>query len=106
MAKRADTTVEDIRPTELPAFRRSQRFENAKNVIQIAMMVMFAVSLFIFLILLIISGVSQYVLPDTEGVRALSKLFVEIAENAKTVALFALGFFFREYLSAKLIGGK
>ena len=106
MAKKADTTVEDIRPTELPAFKRSQRFEEAKNVIQIALMVMLAGALLIFLILLIVAGVTQYVLPDTEGVRALSKLFVEVAENAKTVALFALGFFFREYLNAKWVSGR
>ena len=65
-----------------------------------------ALALFVFLILVILAGVTQNFLPDTEGVRSLSKLFTEIAGNAKTVALFGLGFFFREYLNAKWVGGK
>jgi len=47
----------------------------------------------------------NYFLPDTDGVRALAQLFIEITTNAKAVALFALGFFFREYLTAKGLNG-
>ena len=103
MAKK--TTVEDIRQADLPAFRRTQWFEYAKISIQIFLMGILALALFAFLILIIIAGVTEW-LPRTEGQQALLKLFVEIAANAKTVALFALGFFFREYLNAKGISSK
>ncbi|MEK7551922.1 MAG: hypothetical protein AAB534_00750 [Patescibacteria group bacterium] len=99
-------TIDDIRSTELPAFRRIQWFETAKTTIQIFLMCILALSLLAFLILLIIAGVTQDVLPDIAGVRALSQLFVEIALNAKAVALFALGFFFREYLNNSKIAVK
>lgn len=68
-------------------------------------MVVLALALCVFLVLIIIAGVTQSKLPDTEGVRALQKLFVEITSNAKTVVLFGLGFFFREYLNGRLMGG-
>lgn len=97
------TTIDDIRLTQLPAFRRTQWFETTKTAIQIFLMAILALALFVFLVLLIIAGISLHILPDTEGSRALSQLFVEIAANAKTVALFALGFFFREYLNTKNI---
>jgi hypothetical protein len=107
MAKnpKSGTVVDSIPDSNLPAFRRTQWFETAKIAIQIFLMAILAFALFIFLILIILAGVTQ-ILPDTEGVRALSKLFTEIAGNAKTVVLFALGFFFREYLSARYVGGK
>lgn len=106
MAKKAPQTLDYIRETDLPAFRRSQWFETAKTSIQIFLMSILALALFVFLILVILAGVTQYILPDTEGVRALSQLFSEIAGNAKAIALFALGFFFREYLTAKNINAK
>lgn len=96
----AKKDLDDIRSTELPAWKRSQWFETAKTCIQIFLMGIFALSLLVFLILLIIAGVTSW-LPDTEGSRSLSILFTEVAANAKTVTLFALGFFFREYLNAK-----
>ena len=97
--------IDTIPDADLQGFRRTQWFETAKVSIQIFLMGTFALALFIFLILIILAGVTQS-LPDTEGVRALSKLFTEITGNAKTVVLFALGFFFREYLNARLISGK
>lgn len=102
MAKK--TTIDNIRETELPAFRRTQWFETAKTFIQIFLMSILALALLVFLVLLIIASVTENVLPDTAGVRALSQLFVEIAANAKAVALFALGFFFREYLNGASLG--
>lgn len=92
--------------SDFSAYRRSQRFETVKNYIQIFLMAIMAIFLFVFILLIIIAGITVYILPDTEGVRALSKLFTEITINAKTVALFALGFFFREYLNAKGISEK
>jgi Na+-driven multidrug efflux pump len=104
--KKQEQNIEEIRPTQLSTFKRTERFENAKNVIQICLMAILAIALFIFLILLILAGVTVRVLPDTEGVQALTQLFIEITVNAKTVGLFALGFFFREYLSVKGIPTK
>lgn len=103
--KQESKTLDDIPQTDLPSWRRSQLFETAKTVIQIALMAVIAIALCVFLILMIFAGVTT-LLPDTEGARALSKLFTEIAANAKTVVLFALGFFFREYLLTKGIGTK
>lgn len=102
MAKKKEPTlVESIREADLPAFKRTQSFETAKVLIQIFLMAVLALSLFVFLLLTITAGVTSGFLPDTEGVQALTKLFSEIAGNAKAIALFALGFFFREYLNAK-----
>ncbi len=106
MAKKPPIVVEDFRPTEISAFRRIQWFETAKTIIQIALMSGLALALFVFVVLLILAGVTVGVLPQTEGVSALSNLFQEVAVNAKAVALFALGFFFREYLSAKSVNSK
>ena len=103
--RKQPTLVDSIPEADLPAFRRTQWFESAKISIQIFLMAILALALLVFLILIILAGVTQF-LPDTEGVIALSKLFAEIAGNAKTVALFALGFFFREYLNTKMISGK
>ena len=102
MAKKVVTTINDIRPIDLPAFRRNQWFETAKTIIQIVLMSVLVLALLVFLILVVMSGTSN-LLPVTDGTQALSKLFVEIAANAKTVVLFALGFFFREYLNGKNI---
>lgn len=103
MAKKSTitTTLEEIRPADLPAFRRTQWFETTKTAIQIFLMAVLALGLLAFLILTILAGVTVNILPITDGTVALSHLFSEIAVNAKTVALFALGFFFREYLSLK-----
>jgi len=98
----AKKTIEFIRSTDLPAFRRTQWFETAKTIIQIVLMAMLALALLVFLTLLIFAGVT-HTLPDTEGTQALAKLFTEIAANAKTVVLFALGFFFREYLNKNFL---
>ena len=98
--------VDYIPETDLPAFRRGQWFETAKITIQIFLMWIFAIGLFTFLLLVILAGVTVNILPNTDGERSLSLLFQEIASNAKAVALFALGFFFREYLNAKLVNGK
>lgn len=105
MAKKSPTIVEDIPPLDLRNFERTQWFETAKTIIQIFLMAILAVSLCAFLVLIILAGVTK-ILPDTEGVQALSKLFAEIAANAKTVAIFALGFFFREYLNARSVNNK
>ncbi len=95
------TIVDSIPETDLPEWRRSQWFETWLLIIQIILMIILAVALIAFLVLVILAGVTQHILPDTEGVRALSKLFSEIAINAKSVALILLGFFFRDYLNAK-----
>lgn len=95
------TVVNDIPEAVLQNFRRTQWFETAKTIIQISLMGVLAFALLVFLVLIILAGITQGLLPDTEGVHALSSLFAEIAGNAKTVALFALGFFFREYLNAR-----
>src|SRR3989344_8857328 len=101
MAKKPPIIVEDFRSTEISAFRRTQWFETAKIIIQIFLMGAFAIAVFVFLVLLLLTGVTSTIFPDTAGVRALSKLFEEVALNAKAVGLFALGFFFREYLHFK-----
>lgn len=102
MAKKTNPIdIDDIRPADLPAFRRAQWFETAKTGIQIFLMGVCALVLFAFFILLFLAGVTTRVLPQTDGVNALSQLFIEVTMNAKTVFLFALGFFFREYLNAK-----
>ncbi len=100
MAPKNPVKVENLPPSVLNAFKRTQWFETAKTIIQIILMSIFALGLLCFMVLLILAGVSQNILPDTEGVRALSNLFAEVANNAKAVGLFALGFFFREYLKA------
>lgn len=106
MPKKAKPAVIDSIPeADLPGFKRTQWFETTKTAIQIFLMAVFALSLTAFLVLVILAGVTN-VLPDTAGTQALTKLFVEIATNAKTVALVALGFFFREYLSAIKLGKK
>ncbi len=92
-------SLDDIRSTDLPSYKRIQWFETAKTIIQIVLMSVLVIALLIFLIFVILAGTSNF-LPNTEGVQALSRLFVEIAANAKAVVLFALGFFFREYLNA------
>jgi hypothetical protein len=104
--KRPRAYVDSIPDTNIQNYRRSQWFENAKIVIQIALMWALAVALIAFLILVLVAGITRAILPDTEGVQALSALFVEIAQNAKAVGLFALGFFFREYLLARGMNGK
>ena len=96
-------TFDELSPGNLSAFRRSQWFENAKLGIQIFLMIIGALVLTAFLILMVLVGVTQNLFPDTEGTRALSKLFTETTANAKNVALFAVGFFFREYLASKNI---
>lgn len=101
MAKPKPQIVESIPFADLPAYRRTQWFETAKTGIQIFLMWVFALFVFVFLLLTILAGVTSFILPDTEGVRALSLLFTEIAGNAKAVGLFAIGFYFREYLNAK-----
>lgn len=103
MAKNRTKTsyVDYIPDADLPAFKRTQWFETSKIAIQIFLMCVFAVSLFAFILLIILAGVTNGVLSNTLGVRALSELFIEITANAKTVVLFALGFFFREYLNTK-----
>lgn len=106
MAKRPTITIDDIRFSDPQAFRRTQWFETAKTIIQIVLMSILVLALTTFLVLLIIAGVTQNILAQTDGVQALSKLFVEVAANAKTVVLFALGFFFREYLNARNIADK
>ena len=101
MPKPKPQIFESIPSADLPAYRRTQWFETAKTYIQIFLMWVFALFVFAFILLTILAGVTSYVLPDTEGVRALSFLFTEIAGNAKAVGLFAIGFYFREYLNAK-----
>lgn len=93
--------IDIARDVDLRAFKRTQWFENTKTGIQIFLMAILAIALIAFLILIILAGVTQNFLPNTEGVQSLSKLFIEITTNAKTVVLFALGFFFREYLNSK-----
>jgi len=99
--KTKPTIVDSIPETDLPAWRRSQFFETGLLIIQIILMIILAFALITFLVFVILAGVTQNVLPDTEGVRALSKLFSEITLNAKSVALILIGFFFRDYLNAK-----
>lgn len=94
-------TFEELTHADLSAFRRSEWFETSKLGIQILLMVALAIGLVVFLVLVILAGVTQGYLPDTKGVQALSSLFIEIASNAKAVAIFALGFFFREYLNSR-----
>jgi|SRR3989344_2545272 len=98
--KTKSVEIDNIAPANLENFRKNQ-FANAKTKIQIFLMWLLAWSLVIFLFLLILVGVAEDLLPPTEGVKALSRLFVEIAANAKAVALVCLGFFFREYLSSR-----
>lgn len=107
------TIVDSIQETDLPAWRRSQWFENAKLIIQIILMAIISLALVIFLTLMLAAGVlpscsinSGLCLPDTAGVKALSTLFIDVVGNAKAIALFALGFFFKEYLNATGIGKK
>lgn len=101
MAKKTTVTnVDEIRPTDIGSFKRTENFETAKTNIQIFLMGVLALALFVFLALTIVAGVTE-ILPNTRGVQALATLFEEIAANAKAVTLFALGFFFREYLIAK-----
>lgn len=95
--------IDHIFSADLADFRRTQLFEDAKTTIQIFLMITLAAALFVFLSLTIIAGVFT-VLPDTEGTKALSKLFVDITLNAKAVGLVCFGFFFREYLSARKLG--
>jgi len=94
-------SVDSIPEGSLQAFRRSQWFEDAKTYIQIFLMWVFAIGLVVFMLLTFGVGVAQYMFPDNEGTRALAHLFSEIALNAKAVFLFALGFYFREYINAK-----
>lgn len=101
MAKRQPTIVHEIPLGQLSAYKRKQWFETAKIAAQIFLMWVLVVALLIFLVLIIVAGTTDY-LPNTVGVQALRTLFVEIAENAKTVVLFALGIFFREYINTKL----
>lgn len=103
MAKKQKQVFDNLSPADLNAFKRTEWFETTKLFIQIFLMSILALALTAFLALIILAGVSQNILPDIEGVRALTKLFVEISGNAKTVGLFALGFFFREYLAGKNI---
>lgn len=93
-------SLEDLASSNLPAFQRIQWFETAKTIIQIVLMSALVVALLVFLTFVILAGTTN-LLPVTDGTQALAKLFVEIAANAKTVALFAIGFFFREYLNAR-----
>ena len=67
MAKKPPVVVEEFRPTEIAAFKRSQWFETAKTIIQIFLMAILAVSLLVFLILVILAGVTVRFLPDTEA---------------------------------------
>ncbi len=108
------TIVNDIPSTDLPGWRRSQRFENAKLFIQVGLMAGASIALLTFLALIFYAGIFPYCytdikywcIPDTLGTHALSALFVDIAANAKAIALFALGFFFKEYLSGAGNGKK
>lgn len=101
--KKQTQKIEEFRHADINAFRRSQWFETAKTVIQIILMGALALTLCVFLVLIIVAGTSHY-LPETEGTKALMQLFIEISSNAKAVGLFALGFFFREYLNSNRQG--
>lgn len=75
--------VNEIPEASLFSFRRTQWFETAKIVIQIFLMGVFALALFVFLILVILAGVTQSLFPDTVGVRALITLFRELQGKKK-----------------------
>ena len=101
MVKKKPQAFDYAPDVNIRSFRRTQWFETAKTIIQIVLMGFLALAIAVFSVLIILAGVTQNRLPDTDGVKALSNLFIEITTNAKAVGLFALGFFFREYLTAK-----
>lgn len=78
--------------------KRLEWIEDAKAKATSFLISFFATTLIIFVILIFITGLTNFI-PDNEGVQALKKLFNDIVNNAKTIFLITLGFFFRDYLS-------
>lgn len=77
--------------------KRDEIYLNNLNFIKMCLMWAFAAFICVFLVATFVCGLWPIEYRGS-GVIALEKVFIEIAENLKSILLIALGFFFRGYL--------